>query len=110
VHREDRKPFALAGIWERTPDGEDTCAVITGQAQGVVAELHDRMPIIVPREAYERWLDPDERKPLDLLAPNAAELVSHPVSKAVNSPKNDDPRCIEPVEEDTRGENLELFR
>jgi len=110
VHRQDGKPFALAGIWERTADGEDTCAVITGQAQGVVAELHDRMPIIVPPNAYERWLDPEERKAIDLLAPSAAELVSHPVSKAVNSPKNDDPRCVEPVPDDGRGENLELFR
>jgi putative SOS response-associated peptidase YedK len=109
VRREDGKPFALAGIWERTPEGEDTCAVITGPAQGVVAQLHDRMPIVVPPEGYDRWLDPNERKPLDLLQPDASQLVSHPVSKAVNSPANDDPRCVEPVQDDRTGENLELF-
>jgi putative SOS response-associated peptidase YedK len=110
VRREDGQPFALAGIWDRSEDGEDTCAIITGAAQGVVAQLHDRMPIIVPREARERWLDPGERAPTDLLKPDASELVSHAVSPAVNSPKNDDPRCIEPVEDDRAGETLDLFR
>lgn len=100
VRRADGSAFALAGIWDRNAQGQPTCAVITTQAQGVVADLHDRMPVIIPSTAYERWLDPDERKPVDLLRPDASELVSHPVSTLVNSPANDDPRCIEPVSED----------
>jgi len=100
VRRADGKAFALAGIWDRDAEGEPTCAVITGQAQGVVADLHDRMPVVIPPTAYGRWLDPDERKPIDLLRPDASELVSYPVSTLVNSPANDDPRCIEPVSEE----------
>lgn len=106
VHREDGQPFALAGIWDRS-DAGDTCAVITGDAKGTVAELHNRMPIVIPPDAYDRWLDHAE-KPIDLLQPNASGLVSHPVSLLVNSPSNDDPRLIERAEP-THLENLKLF-
>jgi putative SOS response-associated peptidase YedK len=101
VRRADGKPFALAGIWERstTTDGEiiDTCAVITGDAKGAVAGIHDRMPLIVPPIDYARWLDAGEKDLADLLVPTAEALVSYAVSTLVNSPANDDPRCIEPV-------------
>lgn len=67
VCRPDGKPFALAGIWQHTTtdDGEvlDTCAIITGPANGVVAPLHDRMPLLVPSGGYERWLSPEARTP-----------------------------------------------
>ncbi|MGH7336129.1 MAG: SOS response-associated peptidase family protein, partial [Myxococcota bacterium] len=63
--------------------------------------LHDRMPVIVPPEAYALWLDPEigERERLDaLLAPFPADaMIAYPVSRRVNSPANDDPRCIEPA-------------
>ena len=101
VRREDGKPFALAGIWERstTTEGEvvDTCAVITGDAKGAVAAIHDRMPLIVPATDYARWLDAGEKDLADLLVPTAEALMSYAVSTLVNSPANDDPRCIEPV-------------
>ncbi len=103
VRRQDGKPFALAGIWESSTraDGEsvDSCAVITGEAQGVVVGLHDRMPLIVPTVGYARWVDPSGRDLADLLVPSAAGLVTYPVSTLVNSPANDDARCIEPVAE-----------
>lgn len=105
VRREDGKPFALAGIWKTAPEGEDTCAVITGDAQGVVAALHNRMPIVVRPENYDRWLDP-EQSAAELLVPDASELASHPVSDRVNSPRQDDPGLIEAVPETG---NLELF-
>jgi putative SOS response-associated peptidase YedK len=107
IRREDGRPFALAGIWDRSGEGEDTCAIVTATAQGVVADLHDRMPLILPPEVHARWLARDERKPLDLLVPDASALTSHPVSAAVNSPANDDPRLIEPAA--PYPENLELF-
>ena len=101
IRREDGKPFALAGIWERstTKDGElmDSCAVITGEAKGAVLELHGRMPLIVPAAGYARWLDPNGKDLADLLVPAADALVTYPVSTFVNSPNNDNPRCIEPV-------------
>lgn len=66
MRRIDGKPFALlAGIWQHTTtsDGEviDMCATITGEAKGVAVPLHDRMPLIVPRDAYARWLSHDAR-------------------------------------------------
>jgi putative SOS response-associated peptidase YedK len=101
IRRKDGKPFALAGIWERstTTDGEvvDSCAVITGEAKGAVTELHSRMPLIVPVTGYARWLDPGGADLADLLIPTANGLVTYPVSTLVNSPANDDPRCIEPA-------------
>jgi putative SOS response-associated peptidase YedK len=107
IHREDGQPFALAGIWERSGEDDDTCAIVTAAAQGVVADLHDRMPLILPPEVHARWLSRDERRPLDLLAPDASALICHPVSAAVNRPANDEPRLVEPVAPEP--ENLNLF-
>jgi putative SOS response-associated peptidase YedK len=104
IRRADGKPFALAGIWEEsvTSQGEviDSCAILTGEARGVVVPLHDRMPIIVPPDRYARWLAPDTRtnELMTLLTPDASALVTYPVSTRVNSPDNDDPRCLAPAE------------
>jgi putative SOS response-associated peptidase YedK len=104
LRREDGQPFALGGIW----DGEG-CAVITAPARGVAAELHDRMPVLLPPDAYERWLDPDAKQLFELMAPDGRELCAYAVSTAVNNPANEDPSCIEPQREGAPGENLELF-
>ena len=106
IRREDGQPFALAGIWDRSGEG-DSCAIVTAAAQGVVADLHNRMPLILPPDAHARWLDREERKPLDLLVPDTSALTSHPVSAAVNNPANDDPALVEPAAPEP--ENLELF-
>ncbi|MDQ4093722.1 MAG: SOS response-associated peptidase, partial [Actinomycetota bacterium] len=85
---------ALAGLWS-TWRGADasapplvTCAVITTKAVGPLTEIHDRMPLILPAQAWQTWLDPDCDDPGELLAPPAAELVHalelRPVSTAVN--------------------------
>jgi putative SOS response-associated peptidase YedK len=101
IRRADSRPFALAGIWGPcvTSDGEvvDCCAIITGAATGVVAALHNRMPMIVPPSAYGEWLAPSTRASelFNLMAPNATELETYPVSALVNSPLNDGPICIE---------------
>jgi hypothetical protein len=95
--------FALAGIWEHsvTSDGKvsDACAIITGAANGVVAPLHDRMPLIVPTRGYARWLSQDARTPelLKLIETDASSLVSYAVNPLVNSAANDDPRCLAPL-------------
>jgi putative SOS response-associated peptidase YedK len=102
VSRPDGKPFALAGIWQHTTtdDGEivDACAIITGAANGVVAPLHDRMPLMVPSRGYDRWLSHEAGTPelLQLVETDASALISYPVNPIVNSAQNDDPRCIEP--------------
>ena len=99
----DRSPFGLAGLWENWKDpstGEwvRTFCVITTNANELVAEIHDRMPVILPPSAYDRWLglDPD---PQDMLKPFPAELMSMwPVSTRVNTPKNDDEDLIRAIQ------------
>jgi putative SOS response-associated peptidase YedK len=73
---------------------------ITGAATGVVTALHDRMPMIVPVDSYERWLAPDARgAELEaLMKADASAPGTYPVSLLVNSPANDDPACIERAE------------
>jgi putative SOS response-associated peptidase YedK len=95
-------PFALAAIcenWQRpgTQDWVRTFAVVTCPANGLMAEIHDRMPVIVPPEAYERWLgtDPDPR---DLLVPFPSEpMKAWPISARVNKPAYDDAMILQPV-------------
>ena len=98
------EPFGLAGIWEswRKPDSEEiirTFAVITCEPNSLVGQLHDRMPVIVRPAAYDRWLANIEPDPRDLLEPYPSEAMKiWPVSTRVNSPKNDDPDLLAPVE------------
>jgi putative SOS response-associated peptidase YedK len=99
----DGRPFAFAGIWEsweREGPGIRSCAILTTSANALVGEIHDRMPVILPASSYEAWLDPEaEREELAaLLAPYPDdEMETYPVSRLVNSPQNNDPRCIEPA-------------
>jgi putative SOS response-associated peptidase YedK len=97
------EPFALAALWEswRQPESGEiirTFCVITTDANELVAPIHNRMPVIIPPEAYDRWLSPVEPDPRDLLAPYPAQpMTMWPISPRVNSPKNDDPSILEPV-------------
>jgi putative SOS response-associated peptidase YedK len=100
----DGAPFGLAGLYERwlSPDGEplDTCTIVTTEANALLRPLHDRMPVIVPPEAYARWLDPGEDDPRELIAPYPPERMQlRAVSTKVNSVKNDDASCIEAIDE-----------
>jgi putative SOS response-associated peptidase YedK len=93
--RPDDTPFAVAGLW----DG-DACALLTTQADAVVARGHDRMPLILPRANFARWLDP--QAPLadlrGLLRPGAgAGLLAAAVGSWVNGARHEGPRCIEPA-------------
>lgn len=104
IRMEDGKPFAFAGLWERWErDGMEirSCAILTTQANDLVRKVHDRMPVILPAEARETWLDPDEHDPdalLPLLVPYpSAAMAAYPVSRAVNRPSNDGPDLVEPA-------------
>ena len=97
-------PFAFAGLWEMWQTAEDmilSCAIITTNPNELMAQIHNRMPVILPAAAYEQWLDPAERSPDQLnglLQPYPAELMTaYPVSKLVNSPRNDLPELIRPA-------------
>ena len=106
VARADGEPFAMAGIFARwhapgTRGGEAlvSCAVITTAATGALRALHERMPVILPRDAEARWLDPaldgDTAALLALLQPvPVAELYMQPVSRRVNDVANDDPELL----------------
>jgi putative SOS response-associated peptidase YedK len=94
IAMKDRSPFGIAGIWEnwKSPDGQwvRTFALLTTDANDLVARIHDRMPAILKRSDYERWLGP-EPDPHDLLSPLPSEpMTMWPISKRVNSPANDD--------------------
>jgi putative SOS response-associated peptidase YedK len=99
----DGSPFGIAGIWENWKDpstGEwvRTFAIITTDANPLVAEIHDRMPAILPPSAYTRWLS-DEPDPRDLLTPFPSEPMRiWAISTRVNKPENDDASILEPVE------------
>ena len=103
ITRADGEPIGFAGLWERWRRGDETiesCTIVTTDANELVRPLHDRMPVIVDRDDYRTWLDPDERDPqrlAQLLHPAPEEaLVSYPVNPVVNSAQVDSPECIEP--------------
>ena len=96
ISMKDGTPFGIAGIWESwkqpgTGELVRTFCVITTTANELLAEIHNRMPVILPREAYARWLANIEPDPRDLLvAFPAAEMRMWPISTRVNKPENDD--------------------
>lgn len=100
--------WAMAGVWSRwrAPDGSWrlACSVLTTRPNEAVAALHDRMPVIIEKEAYRRWLDPSvtEREPLEpLFAPIGVEhAVVEPISVRINHVRHDDPACLEPRKPD----------
>lgn len=106
IHLESGLPFAFAGLWDEwhAPDGSQvkTCTIITTEPNELMSKLHNRMPVILPPTAYEQWLDPTPQKPealQNLLVPYPTHLMTaYPVSTLVNSPNNDRPECLVPVQ------------
>ena len=98
-------PFGFAGLWESwCMDGGDemrSATIITTEPNEVAAEVHNRMPVILPPELYDAWLEPDNddrEELLSMLTPYPAEeMEAYPVSKRVNRPANDEPGVLEPV-------------
>jgi putative SOS response-associated peptidase YedK len=100
---ESGEPFALAGLWDCW-EGEgqriESCTIIVTQANLLMATIHDRMPVMLPPSAYETWLAPQTRVDTvkTLLQPFTAEPMRlYPVSRRMNSPRNDDPSIVEPA-------------
>jgi putative SOS response-associated peptidase YedK len=101
IHLRSGRPFGFAGIWSvhRTAAGArvGTCAIITCPANELVAQIHTRMPVIVPAPARDRWLDPYADLPTlrETLVPlPAEEMEAYEVSTLVNSPHNDSAECV----------------
>ncbi len=104
IRMREGRPFAFAGLWEAWNDdgGPEirSCAILTTAPNALAGEIHDRIPVIHPTGSYDAWLDPEAEKEelVALLAPYPeAEMEAYPVSRFVNSPSNNDPRCIEPA-------------
>ena len=97
--------FAFAGLWETWKQPDDswllTCAIITTSANEFMKSIHDRMPVILPRESEASWLDPEEQDTAmlsKLLLPyDSDRMEAYEVSTLVNSPRNNFPEVIEPV-------------
>lgn len=103
----DERPFAMAGLWSwiHAGDGSEraTCAIITVEPNELMQEIHNRMPAILSTEEVAVWLDPTSREAdlhalLDPYPPEA--MHAYEVSRRVNSPANDVPECIEPIDDD----------
>jgi putative SOS response-associated peptidase YedK len=99
----DGSLFGLAGLYERwrSEDGNvlDTCTIVTTAANELIAPIHDRMPLILAREDYARWLDPGSPDVGDLIVPYPpAEMAYYPVSPRVNNVRNDDASVLDRVE------------
>ena len=105
VRMKDGKVFAFAGLWDRW-EGEDgsieSCTIIVMPANQVMKPIHERMPAIIAPADYDLWLDPGvtEKKQIMkcLSGAPSSRLTAYPVSTLVNSPKNEDERCIQPAD------------
>jgi putative SOS response-associated peptidase YedK len=105
VHAKSGEPLAFAGLWETWtgPNGEelDTAAIVTTRANKTLSAIHDRMPVIVPPEAFDLWLNTSEvdaTTAATLIAPAPDSLLeAHEISTAVNRTANDNPKLLEPV-------------
>lgn len=105
IHLKDSPVFAMAGLYDTwvQPDGEKlhTCTIITTEANPVMADIHHRMPAILPREQLMSWLDPAVQEPdrlLPLLQPYPEqEMTAYAVTSVVNSVRNNSPDCFAPA-------------
>src|SRR3569833_2832967 len=116
IAREDESMFAFAGLWESWKDNQTgqklrTFTILTTDPNELMEPIHNRMPVILQPQDYERWLAPTDQAhlPVDLLRPYPAEkMKAWKVGKAVGNTRNNDPSLIEPVKNEERG-SLMLF-
>ena len=110
----DGEPFAFAGVWDKWRANDrviTSCAIITTKANELLSTIHTRMPVILPPELYDFWLNEDSREPelKEILMPfPASEMISHAVSYEVNDVKNEGEHLVRRVEPNI-GVNLKLF-
>ena len=106
IRRVGGEPFAIAGLWERwhAPEGDSiaSCTIVVTDASELVRAIHDRMPVILQRKDFAAWLDPANTDADDLLAmlkpADPASRTLYPVSRRVNSPGDDSPELLKPVD------------
>lgn len=98
--------FAFAGLWDRWKDPAgpviESCTILTTEANVLLKDIHDRMPVVLRPEDYDLWLDPgvtDPARIIELLKPFDARLMrAYPVSTTVNRVENDGPECAQEID------------
>ena len=104
IARADQQPLALAGLWDlwedqASGDTIESCTIITTAATHQMVQIHERMPVVLERDSYDTWLDPEfnETDVLQqlLIAPKEEVLEMYPVSNYVSNSRNDGEECIE---------------
>ena len=98
----DRPMFAFAGLWEswKPAAGEpvETFTIVTTESSKAVAEVHDRMPVILPKDAEACWLSGAPTEACALLKPYEGAVSLRAVARLVSNPRNDVPECLDDAE------------
>jgi len=103
--RDDGNPLAFAGIWESNPDSGETVSIITTSPNTEAGKIHDRMPVVLKRDSWQRWFIPepltDEERGQMLVPALDGTLKIWPVGRAVGNVRNNGPELIEFLQEGT---------
>ena len=109
MFRRDASPLLVAGLWsswrpDETVDPILTATIVTTDAVDELSEIHNRMPLMLDEQDWDRWLNPDEPAPADLLTtpPDISGLGVREVSRLVNRVANNGPELLEPVDRDNQ--------
>jgi putative SOS response-associated peptidase YedK len=110
IRHRDGRPLAFAGLWEVWHDAEDrplrTCVIITTEANRLLAPIHERMPVVLPPDTWDEWLDPgnqDVTRLQKLLVPAPTkEFEAYEISTLVNNVRHEGPELIEPIKHGRR--------
>ncbi|MGI8740676.1 MAG: SOS response-associated peptidase [Gammaproteobacteria bacterium] len=98
IHKHDSSPLAFAGLWETWKGADDTlesCTIVTTEANEMMAELHNRMPVILDPQDFDWWMTGKTEEVGQLLAPCPSEnLDAYPISRRVNNPRNEGPEIL----------------
>jgi len=103
IYKEGGEPMVFAGLWDSWQDSDDnllrSCTIVTTAANDLMQPIHHRMPVILPKENWSQWLEDDNTLRLQalLLPYRKTNLCTHPVSKRVNNPANNDAELLNPV-------------
>ncbi|RLL40367.1 SOS response-associated peptidase [Oceanobacillus piezotolerans] len=104
IQLQDRSLFAFAGLWDKWEDEGKTlftCTILTKDANPFMQKIHHRMPIILPKEKEEKWIEPVKLHPNEasefLQSIEVDDLQAYDVASYVNSAKNNDEQCIMPI-------------
>ena len=105
IQLEDERPLAFAGLWDYWQKDDDeitSYTIITTQPNELMSTIHNRMPVVLSKEHFEAWLDPESEGELleELLRPFEGDLQAYKVDKRVGRTREDDPGLIEPLDED----------